>query len=153
MNSPYPIGFSDLQWDTGEGAGPQNGGSECLEIPADGEVGLVVAPCGAALHPPVVSDLGVPLFQEQLLRIAMVAAGFTGGEAEELQRAMSQERMVAIEAKLRAGMTERGISGPRVSDDRNATRCGICKRDQPGGRAPLASRENDARQSAFPLWR
>ena len=41
--------------------------------------------------------LGVPLFQEQLLRIAMVAAGFTGGEAEELRRAMgfkrSMERM------------------------------------------------------------
>ena len=32
--------------------------------------------------------LGVPLFQEQLLRMAMIAAGFTGGEAEELRRAM-----------------------------------------------------------------
>jgi error-prone DNA polymerase len=45
----------------------------------------------------------------------MVAAGFTGGEAEELRRAMgfkrSQERMTAIEAKLRRGMTERGIDG------------------------------------------
>jgi error-prone DNA polymerase len=43
----------------------------------------------------------------------LVAAGFTGGEAEELRRAMgfkrSQERMVSIEAKLRAGMAERGI--------------------------------------------
>ncbi|MBC8647365.1 MAG: DNA polymerase III subunit alpha, partial [Thermoanaerobaculia bacterium] len=69
-------------------------------------------PC---LEPILKRTLGVPLFQEQLLRIAMVAAGFTGGEAEELRRAMgfkrSQERMVAIEAKLRAGMTERGISG------------------------------------------
>src|SRR5213075_2692066 len=55
----------------------------------------------------------VPLFQEQLLRIAMVAAGFTGGEAEELRRAMgfkrSVERMSAIEARLRKGMEERGI--------------------------------------------
>ncbi|HEX2123856.1 MAG TPA: OB-fold nucleic acid binding domain-containing protein, partial [Thermoanaerobaculia bacterium] len=51
--------------------------------------------------------------QEQLLRIAMVAAGFTGGEAEELRRAMgfkrSMERMVEIEKRLRSGMTERGI--------------------------------------------
>ena len=58
--------------------------------------------------------LGVPLFQEQLLRIAMIAANFTGGEAEDLRRAMgfkrSQARMREIEAKLRAGMTQNGIS-------------------------------------------
>ena len=58
--------------------------------------------------------LGVPLFQEQLLRIAMIAANFTGGEAEDLRRAMgfkrSQSRMKEIEARLRAGMTENGIS-------------------------------------------
>ena len=36
--------------------------------------------------------LGVPLFQEQLLRIAMIAANFTGGEAEELRRAMGFKR-------------------------------------------------------------
>jgi error-prone DNA polymerase len=69
-------------------------------------------PC---LEPILKRTLGVPLFQEQLLKIAMVAAGFTGGEAEELRRAMgfkrSQERMEAIEAKLRRGMTERGIDG------------------------------------------
>jgi error-prone DNA polymerase len=45
----------------------------------------------------------------------MVAAGFTGGEAEELRRAMgfkrSVDRMRAIEARLRSGMTERGIVG------------------------------------------
>jgi error-prone DNA polymerase len=56
----------------------------------------------------------VPLFQEQLLRIAMVAANFSGGEAEDLRRAMgfkrSQARMKEIEAKLRAGMTHNGIS-------------------------------------------
>jgi error-prone DNA polymerase len=58
--------------------------------------------------------LGVPLFQEQLLRIAMVAANFSGGEAEDLRRAMgfkrSQARMKEIEARLRAGMTQNGIS-------------------------------------------
>jgi len=67
-------------------------------------------PC---LEPILARTLGVPLFQEQLLRIAMVAAGFTGGEAEELRRAMgfkrSMQRMVEIEKRLRSGMTERGI--------------------------------------------
>jgi error-prone DNA polymerase len=59
--------------------------------------------------------LGVPLFQEQLLRMAMITANFTGGEAEELRRAMgfkrSETRMKAIEEKLRAGMTRNGILG------------------------------------------
>ncbi len=67
-------------------------------------------PC---LEPILERTLGVPLFQEQLLRIAMTAAGFTGGEAEELRRAMgfkrSVERMSRIEERLVAGMTERGI--------------------------------------------
>jgi error-prone DNA polymerase len=57
----------------------------------------------------------VPLFQEQLLRIAMVAAGFTGGQAEELRRAMgfkrSEKRMKVIEQQLRAGMARNGITG------------------------------------------
>ena len=59
--------------------------------------------------------LGVPLFQEQLLRMAMITANFTGGEAEELRRAMgfkrSETRMKVIEEKLRAGMTRNGILG------------------------------------------
>jgi error-prone DNA polymerase len=59
--------------------------------------------------------LGVPLFQEQLLRMAMITANFTGGEAEELRRAMgfkrSQARMKSIEERLRAGMTRNGILG------------------------------------------
>ncbi len=59
--------------------------------------------------------LGVPLFQEQLLRMAMITANFTGGEAEELRRAMgfkrSEARMKGIEEKLRAGMTRNGILG------------------------------------------
>ena len=58
--------------------------------------------------------LGVPLFQEQLLRMAMIAAGFSGGEAEELRRAFgfkrSEKRMRDIEVKLRAGMERNGIS-------------------------------------------
>jgi error-prone DNA polymerase len=67
-----------------------------------------------SLEPVLERTLGVPLFQEQLLRIAMVVAGFTGGEAEELRRAMgfkrSQKRMKEIEAKLRSGMTHNGIA-------------------------------------------
>ena len=59
-----------------------------------------------SLEPVLKRTLGVPLFQEQLLRMAMVAAGFTGGEAEELRRAMgfkrSEKRMKEIEVKLRA---------------------------------------------------
>jgi len=68
-----------------------------------------------SLKPILERTLGVPIFQEQILRIAMVAAGFTGGEAEELRRAMgfkrSMDRMRAIEERLRRGMTERGLRG------------------------------------------
>ena len=67
-----------------------------------------------SLEPVLARTLGVPLFQEQLLRMAMVVAGFSGGEAEELRRAMgfkrSEKRMKEIEAKLRAGMERNGIS-------------------------------------------
>jgi error-prone DNA polymerase len=68
------------------------------------------------LEPVLERTLGVPLFQEQLLRMAMIVAGFTGGEAEELRRAMgfkrSEARMRDIEVKLRAGMDRNGITGP-----------------------------------------
>jgi error-prone DNA polymerase len=73
-----------------------------------------------SLEPVLKRTLGVPLFQEQLLRIAMIAANFTGGEAEDLRRAMgfkrSQARMKEIEAKLRAGMTANGIS-PKAQEE------------------------------------
>ena len=73
-----------------------------------------------SLEPVLKRTLGVPLFQEQLLRIAMIAANFTGGEAEDLRRAMgfkrSQARMREIEAKLRAGMTQNGIS-PKAQEE------------------------------------
>ncbi|HJP94195.1 MAG TPA: error-prone DNA polymerase [Pyrinomonadaceae bacterium] len=68
-----------------------------------------------ALEPILKRTLGVPLFQEQLLRMAMDCAGFTGGEAEELRRAFgfkrSEARMKAIEVKLRQGLTRKGITG------------------------------------------
>ena len=54
-----------------------------------------------SLEPVLARTLGVPLFQEQLLRMAMIAAGFTGGQAEELRRAFgfkrSEARMKEIE--------------------------------------------------------
>ena len=68
-----------------------------------------------SLEPVLKRTLGVPLFQEQLLRMAMIVAGFTGGEAEELRRAMgfkrSEKRMRDIEVKLRRGMERKGIHG------------------------------------------
>jgi len=67
------------------------------------------------LEPVLKRTLGVPLFQEQLLRMAMVVAGFSGGEAEELRRAMgfkrSAKRMTQIEGRLREGMAKNGITG------------------------------------------
>jgi error-prone DNA polymerase len=67
------------------------------------------------LEPVLKRTLGVPLFQEQLLKMAMTCAGFSGGEAEELRRAMgfkrSEQRMRDIEVKLRRGMTKKGIKG------------------------------------------
>jgi len=67
------------------------------------------------LEPVLKRTLGVPLFQEQLLKMAMTCAGFSGGEAEELRRAMgfkrSEQRMRDIEVKLRRGMTKKGITG------------------------------------------
>jgi error-prone DNA polymerase len=71
------------------------------------------------LHPLLESTLartlGVPLFQEQLLRMAMIASGFSGGEAEELRRAFgfkrSEARMKEVEIKLRSGMDKKGITG------------------------------------------
>ncbi|PYR69562.1 MAG: error-prone DNA polymerase [Acidobacteria bacterium] len=74
-----------------------------------------VVPLHPCLEPILARTLGVPLFQEQLLRMAMVAAGFTGGQAEELRRAMgfkrSEKRMKQIETQLREGMARNNIIG------------------------------------------
>ncbi len=67
-----------------------------------------------SLEPVLERTLGVPLFQEQLLRMAMLTAGFSGGEAEELRRAFgfkrSERRMKEVEVKLRQGMDRNGIT-------------------------------------------
>ncbi len=56
--------------------------------------------------------LGVPIFQEQAMRLAIVAAGFTPGEADQLRRAMGAWRKTGViqkfHEKLVAGMIERG---------------------------------------------
>jgi error-prone DNA polymerase len=73
-----------------------------------------------SLQPILERTLGVPLFQEQLLRMAMVAAGFSGGEAEELRRAFgfkrSERRMQQIETKLRTGIARQGIEGDAAEE-------------------------------------
>jgi error-prone DNA polymerase len=73
-----------------------------------------------SLEPVLKRTLGVPLFQEQLLRMAMTIANFTGAEAEELRRAVgmrrSMQRMKDLEGRLRAGMTRHGI-GAEAQDN------------------------------------
>ena len=71
------------------------------------------------LEPVLERTLGVPLFQEQMLRIAMIMADFDGGEAEELRRAISfhrsQERMKKVVEKLRRNMTIKRVA-PEVQE-------------------------------------
>jgi len=59
--------------------------------------------------------LGIPLFQEQLMQMAIDVAGFTAAEADELRQAMgskrSQQRMENLRGRLYSGMGERGITG------------------------------------------
>ncbi len=72
------------------------------------------------LEPVLKRTLGVPLFQEQLLRMAMAVADFTGAEAEQLRRAVgmrrSMQRMKDLEGRLRAGMTRNNI-GAETQDN------------------------------------
>ncbi len=73
-----------------------------------------------SLEPILERTLGVPLFQEQILRMAMATAGFTGGQAERLRRAMgfkrSADRMQKIEGRLRRGLSENGIEGDTADE-------------------------------------
>jgi error-prone DNA polymerase len=59
--------------------------------------------------------LGVPLFQEQLMQVAVDVAGFSAADADELRRAMgakrSTERMERLRGRFYAGMAENGIEG------------------------------------------
>ncbi|GAB3039031.1 error-prone DNA polymerase [Bowmanella dokdonensis] len=77
-------------------------GREAVEYPSE-EVKSVLS-----------RTLGVPIFQEQVIQIAMVAAGFTGGEADQLRRAMGSWRKTGelrrFGEKLVNGMLVRGYS-------------------------------------------
>ena len=72
------------------------------------------------LEPCLRKTLGVPLFQEQLMQIAIDAAGFTPGEADRLRQAMgskrSRARMAAMRERLMVGMAERGITGETAEE-------------------------------------
>lgn len=75
-------------------------GEEAIEYPSD------------AVKEVLSRTLGVPIFQEQVIKLAMVAAGFTGGEADQLRRAMASwkksGKLIQFRAKLIEGMLERG---------------------------------------------
>jgi error-prone DNA polymerase len=70
------------------------------------------------LKPVLERTLGVPLFQEQMLKIAMIMADFSGNEAEELRRALSfhrsEERMRKVSVKLRAAMERKGVLPDKI---------------------------------------
>ncbi|PYI71184.1 MAG: error-prone DNA polymerase [Verrucomicrobia bacterium] len=70
------------------------------------------------LKPVLQRTLGVPLFQEQMLKIAMIMADFSGNEAEELRRALSfhrsEERMRKVSVKLRAAMEHKGVAPDQI---------------------------------------
>src|SRR5438309_5469281 len=70
------------------------------------------------LEPVLGRTLGVPLFQEQMLKIAMFMADFSGNEAEELRRALSfhrsEERMNKVSVKLRAAMERKNVPPDKI---------------------------------------
>jgi error-prone DNA polymerase len=70
------------------------------------------------LKPVLERTLGVPLFQEQMLKIAMIMADFSGNEAEELRRALSfhrsEERMNKVSVKLRTAMERKSVAPDKI---------------------------------------
>jgi error-prone DNA polymerase len=70
--------------------------------------------------PSLEKTLGVPLFQEQLMQLAVDCAGFTAAEADQLRQAMgskrSQARMARIRERLMVGMAARGIAGDTAEE-------------------------------------
>jgi error-prone DNA polymerase len=69
---------------------------------------------GPAVRQVLERTLGVPIFQEQVMQLAIVAAGFTAGEADQLRRAMAAWRrrggLGPFEARLMSGMQARGYA-------------------------------------------
>ena len=72
------------------------------------------------LEPCLRKTLGIPLFQEQLMQMAIDAAGFSAGEADQLRQAMgskrSKARMARMRDRLMSGMAERGITGETAEE-------------------------------------
>jgi error-prone DNA polymerase len=72
------------------------------------------------LEPCLSKTLGVPLFQEQLMQMAIDAAGFTPGEADQLRQAMgskrSHARMARMRERLLDGLARNGITGDTAGD-------------------------------------
>ena len=72
--------------------------------------------------------MGVPIFQEQVIQLAMVAAGFTGGEADQLRRAMASwkknGKLRQFRSKLIDGMTQRGYK-PQFAEQLFEQICGF----------------------------
>ncbi|HEX4788145.1 MAG TPA: OB-fold nucleic acid binding domain-containing protein, partial [Actinospica sp.] len=73
-----------------------------------------------SLEEPLRRTLGVPLFQEQVMQMAVAAAGFAPAQADRLRRAMgakrSTERMLALKEQLMSGMAAKGITGELAED-------------------------------------
>jgi error-prone DNA polymerase len=73
-----------------------------------------------SLEEPLGRTLGVPLFQEQLMQIAVAVADFTPAEADQLRRAMgskrSKDKIDAMRIRLYDGMAAKGITG-RIADE------------------------------------
>ena len=71
------------------------------------------------LEPTLASTLGIPIFQEQVMKVAVTMAGFTPSQADELRRAMGARSenpaMREMARALRIGMAERGIE-PEVAE-------------------------------------
>jgi error-prone DNA polymerase len=71
-------------------------------------------------EPSLKKTLGVPLFQEQLMQLAVDCAGFSAAEADQLRQAMgskrSQARMARMRERLMTGMAERGITGDTAEE-------------------------------------
>lgn len=72
------------------------------------------------LEPVLKRTLGIPVFQEQLMQMAMAVGNFTGEEADLLRRAMGskrgKERIESLREKLYAGMAEHGLTGAAADD-------------------------------------
>ncbi len=73
-----------------------------------------------ATEPILEKTLGVPIFQEQLMELARVCAGFDGSQADRLRQAMTHKRSAEAMGRLRnevyAGMASNGITGPAADE-------------------------------------